>query len=57
MCELQEDSPAPACEERHLAMEPPAHRAWPERWGSIHVVRRSRAMATRRPRLGASPGA
>jgi hypothetical protein len=57
MRELQEDSPAPACEERHLAMEPPAHRAWPERWCSIHVVRRSRAMATRRPRLGASPRA
>jgi hypothetical protein len=36
MGELQEDRPAPAREERHLAMEPPAHCARPERWGSIH---------------------
>ena len=36
MRELQEDCPAPAREERHLAMEPPAHRARPERWCSIH---------------------
>jgi hypothetical protein len=36
MGELQEDCPAPAREERHLAMEPPAHRARPERWCSIH---------------------
>ena len=31
MGELQEDRPAPAREERHLAMEPPAHRVRPER--------------------------
>ena len=36
MGELQEDCPAPAREERHLAMEPPAHRVRPERWCSIH---------------------
>ena len=36
MGELQEDRPAPAGEERHLAMELPAHRARPERWRSIH---------------------
>ena len=36
MRELQEDCPAPAREERHLAMEPPAHRTRPERWYSIH---------------------
>jgi hypothetical protein len=31
MGELQEDRPAPAREERHLPMEPPAHRIRPER--------------------------
>ena len=31
MGELQEDRPAPAREERHLAMEPPAHRVRPKR--------------------------
>jgi hypothetical protein len=36
MRELQEDRPAPAREERHLAMEPPAHRTRLERWHSIH---------------------
>lgn len=36
MSELQEDCPAPAREERHLAMEPPAHRTRPGRWYSVH---------------------
>ena len=36
MGELQEDRPAPAREERHLAMELPAHRARAEDGCSIH---------------------
>ena len=36
MRELQENRPAPAREERHLAMEPPAHRIRPESGRSIH---------------------
>ena len=48
MGELQEDRPAPAREERHLAMEPPAHRVRARQRRSIHGTFRPRATASRR---------
>ena len=37
MRELQEDRPAPSREERHLAMEPPAHRVRSENGRGLHA--------------------